>query len=148
MQGNKLLILNGPESAVVAQAGDNTALSLARVRDACSSLCERLGLEVDFREVSEPAELLEWLTNDSYDALLINPTGLSATMSKASQESIETLAKSNKPVVEVHVHNIFRGGDADKPMRIRNGEMGFVCGLGIDGYRLAIKAVHRRLAGK
>lgn len=62
------------------------------------------------------------------------------------RSAIKMIAHLKKPVVEVHLTNIFRQGDElTKPLQGPEGEMGFICGLGLHSYLLGIKAVAKRL---
>jgi 3-dehydroquinate dehydratase len=57
------------------------------------------------------------------------------------------ITQQNKPVIEVHISNIFQqGGENTKPIQVPEGEVGFVSGLGIHSYDLAIRAVNKKLS--
>ena len=60
--------------------------------------------------------------------------------------NIETITLQNKPVIEVHIANIFQKGiDITKPIKVSEGSVGFVSGFGIHSYDLAIRAVSKKL---
>lgn len=149
MQDKTLLILNGPALADLRSGGDrNGNITLGRIRDECSALCDELGMSLDFRHADDEDEMLGWIAKDSEacDALIINPAG--CVKVHADRSAIETIAHLNKPVIEVHLTNILReGAEPIKPLQNPEGEMGFICGFGIHGYLLGIKAVAQRLQG-
>ena len=60
--------------------------------------------------------------------------------------AIKTLTLQKKPVTEVHIANIFKqGSDITKPLQVPEGEMGFVSGLGVYSYVIAINAISKKL---
>ena len=61
--------------------------------------------------------------------------------------AIKTITRQNKPVIEVHISNIFQQGiESTKPIHVPKCEVGFVSGLGIHSYDLAIRAVNKKLS--
>jgi 3-dehydroquinate dehydratase len=56
------------------------------------------------------------------------------------------ITQQNKPVIEVHISNIFQQDvENTKPIQVPEGEMGFVSGLGIYSYVIAINAISKKL---
>jgi 3-dehydroquinate dehydratase-2 len=153
MTGIKLLILNGPGLGDLSDFdGKNYGgLSLEGIQKECSILCEQLGIQLDFRQTDDEIEMFNFIAKDSeaYDALIINPVGYSRAASvefEMYHSAILTIAHLKKPVIEVHITNIFKPeAEITKPLQVPEGNMGFISGLGISGYLLAIKAVNKRL---
>lgn len=156
MANNKLLVINGPGLADLGNFDGNTYgnLTLAGIKDECFALCEQLGATLDFRQTDDEDEMFRAIAKDSdnYDALIINPVGYSRAASvefELYRSAIKMIAHLKKPVIEVHISNIFQqGAEITKPLQVPEGEMGFICGLGVNSYLLAIKAVTRRLNDK
>ncbi|MES9899622.1 MAG: type II 3-dehydroquinate dehydratase [Sedimenticola sp.] len=154
MTDKTLLVLNGPGLAELGDHDGNTYgnLTLDLIRDECTLLCEQLGVKLDFRQTDDEEEMFRFIAKDSedFDALIINPVGYSRAASvefEMYRMAIKTIAHLKKPVIEVHLENIFQeGAEITKPLQAPEGEMGFICGLGINSYLLAIKAVVRRLS--
>lgn len=137
-----LLILNGPGLAEPS-GGDVT---LEQIQRESETLCEELGMNLDFRQTDDPNELSRWITEDSrrFDALIINP----ADGYGSDDEALKAMRDLGRPMIEVHLTNVFQSGtEHAKPMQGPNGETGFICGLGLHGYLLGIKAVAKRLQG-
>lgn len=153
MADNTLLVLNGPGLAELSDLDGNSygSLSLQEIRDACSALCEQLGIGIDFRQTDDEAEMTRWIAKDgeNYDALIINPVGYSRAASvgvELFRSAIAKIAHKEKPLIEVHITNIFRdGADTIKPLQVSGSKLGFICGLGVHSYLLAIKAAAKRL---
>jgi len=153
MNNNRILILNGPGlSDLSAYQGYNYgALSLEKIERECSKLCKSEGLELEFRQTDDDDQMFRWIAKDSdkFAGLIINPVGYSQAANvefEMYRSSIRMIAHLRKPVVEVHITNIFnQGTDITKPLQAPKGEMGFICGLGYHGYLLAIQSVANKL---
>lgn len=152
MTGNSFLVLNGPGLAdLSAGEGRYGDITLERIRDKCSALCEQLGVGLDFRQTDDDEEMSRWIAKDSanFAALIINPVGYvgaGTVDSEMYRSAITMIVDLKKPIVEVHITNIFRDrSELARPLQRPEGEMGFICGLGIHGYLLAIRAVQQRL---
>lgn len=142
MAGIKLLILNGPG------LGD---LSLKEIQKECSALCEKINVQLEFRQTDDEIEMFNFIAKDSeaYDALIINPVEYSRATSfefEKYQSAIEMIAHLGKPIIEVHITNIFLpGSEKIRPAQVPEAQTGFICGMGIQGYLLAINSVQQRL---
>lgn len=150
MKNKTLLILNGPGLADLSAGGDVT---LAQIQDESAALCAELSIDLEFRQTDDQDEMFRWIAEDSnhFDALIINPVGhlKSGTVDlDMYRAAIEMMPHLNKPVIEVRLTNIFRQGEElAKPLQGPEGEMGFICGLGLHSYLLGIKAAAKRLQG-
>ena len=126
-------------------------LTLDTVRKKCAETCKIFGLKMDFRQTDDEAELSRFLIEgiEDFDALIINPVGHSHEPSvdfTIYSSAIKTITRQNKPVIEVHISNIFQQGvENTKPIHVPKCEVGFVSGLGIHSYDLAIRAVNKKL---
>ena len=153
MSNHNVLILNGPGLSDLGNYDGISYgnLSMPLIEAACGKLCDELGLVMDFRQTDDEHEMFRYIAKDSeaYDALIINPIGYSRATSVAFEmyrSAILTIAHLKKPVVEVHITNIFsQEAEITKPLQVPEGEIGFVCGLGMEGYLLAVRAAHARL---
>ena len=126
-------------------------LTLDTIRKKCAESCKILGLKMDFRQTDDEAELSRFLIEgiEDFDALIINPVGhyhASSVDFTIYSSAIKTITRQNKPVIEVHISNIFQQGvENTKPIHVPKCEVGFVSGLGIQSYDLAIRAVNKKL---
>ena len=153
MKNNKLLIMNGPGLSDLSNFNEMGYghLTLDIVRKKCSETCKIFGLKMDFRQTDDEAELSRFLIEgiEDFDALIINPVGYSHASSvdfTIYSSAIKTITRQNKPVIEVHISNIFQQGvENSKPIHVPKCEVGFVSGLGIHSYDLAIRAVNKKL---
>ncbi len=102
----------------------------------CLALCQQLGIELDFQQVDDK----------DYDALILSPNGYTAHERQDLLAAIARYTQLRKPVIEVHPANIFQAdaGVSKLPL-VKEGEAGFISGLGANAYFLAIKAIDRNL---
>jgi len=149
---NRLLIINGPGLSDLSNYNETgyDNLTLDAVQQKCSETCEGLGLEMDFCKNDSESELLSVLIEDidNFDALIINPAGHSQASSiglDMYSTVINKITNQGKPVVEVRIENIFKQGN-NKPLQGPESGVGFVGGLGMHSYVIAIKAISKKLS--
>jgi len=153
MNNNKLLIMNGPGLSDLSNFNERGYghLTLDIVRKKCAETCKIFNLKMVFRQTDDETELSRFLIEgaEDFDALIINPAGYSHALSvdyTIYSSAIKTITRQNKPVIEVHISNIFQQGvENTKPIQVPKGEVGFVSGLGIHSYDLAIRAINKKL---
>lgn len=151
---SKILVLNGPGLADLGRyTGPSFAgLTLDAIRSDCQAVCDELGLSLDFRQTDDQQEMFRWIAKDSegFDGVIINPVGHSKAMMETFElyrSAIQIIATLSKPVVEVHISNIFSEvEEVNQRLHEPEGDMGFVCGFGSCSYTLAIRAIDRKLA--
>ena len=152
----KLLIINGPGLSDLSNFNEfgHDNLTLEKVQKKCLETCDSLGISVDFCQTDDQAELSNYLLKASkeFDALIINPAAYSNAASLDPDlyaSNIEAMVNQKKPVIEVHIANIFQKGvNINSPIKASEGNVGFVSGFGIHSYDLAIRAVNKQLSQK
>jgi 3-dehydroquinate dehydratase-2 len=112
------------------------------------ALCERegkaLGLDVVVRQTDAEHELVGWLhaAADERAPVVLN----SAAWSHYSYAVRDACALLTAPLVEVHISNIHAREEFRHHSVVSAVATGVICGLGVDGYRLALVHLARRLA--
>jgi len=153
MNNNKLLIINGPGLSDLSNFNDYgyEDLTLKKLQKKCLETCKSLGIDLDFFQTDDQSELYEKLSDglEGFDALIINPVGYSHASKldfDVYNSNIKTSAIKNKPVIEVHIANIFQDGESvSEPVIVAKSDVGFICGLGVNSYELAIRSIHEKL---
>ncbi len=74
-------------------------------------------------------------------AVVINPAGFSFQ----SIPLIDALKLIEKPLIEVHITNIHKREETHRHSKVSLVANGVICGLGPEGYLLALRAVASRL---
>jgi|TARA_B100000470_G_C19757430_1_gene376671 3-dehydroquinate dehydratase II len=152
MSNKKLLIINGPGLSDLSNYSvlGYDDLSLDILKQKCKVVCESLSLKVDFRQSDDESALLKsvMVDIDNFDAFIINPAGhlqSGSTSHDIFNSIISKISSENKPVIEVRIENIFKH-EGIKPMQVSDSGAGFIGGLGIQSYMLAIKSINQKIS--
>jgi 3-dehydroquinate dehydratase-2 len=140
-----LLVLNGPNLNLLGKREPEIygRDSLDDIAAATKARAKALGLEVDFRQSNHEGELVTWIqaARDTVRGIIINPGGLS----HSSVALLDALIFTELPVIEVHLSNIFRRESFRHHSFVSSAAQGVICGLGAQGYLLAVEAMARIL---
>ena len=120
------------------------ATTHADLVELCRSTGAGLGLDVEVRQTDAEHELVGWLHAAADDAVpvVLNP----AAWSHYSIAVRDACALLRAPLVEVHISNIHAREEFRHHSVISAVATGVICGLGVDGYRLALLHLAQRLA--
>ena len=139
-------VLNGPNLNLLGVRephlyGSDT---LAQVEQLCRRVAAELGLGCEFRQTNHEGVLVDWVqeARERGAAIVINPAGLSFR----SIPLLDALKALDQPIAEVHVTNIHRRDAIYQKSLVSLAATGVICGFGIFGYELAIRALAQRLA--
>lgn len=136
-----VLILNGPNLNLLGlrQPEIYGRETLADVEQLCLGRGQALGLTVDFRQSNSEGELITWVqeARTKADGLIVNAGGYSHT----SIALMDALLACDKPVIEVHISNIFRREQFRHHSYVSLAARGVICGLGPKGYALALEGM-------
>jgi 3-dehydroquinate dehydratase-2 len=143
-----VLILNGPNLNMLGVRepsiyGRDTLDDVARD---CAVKAGKLGLELDFRQSNLEGELVTWIQQARGTAagIIINPGAYGHT----SIALLDALLIAELPVIEVHLSNIFRREEFRHHTYVSQAASGVICGLGAQGYLLALDALATLLKSK
>jgi 3-dehydroquinate dehydratase-2 len=144
----KVFFLNGPNANLYGHTskdvyGGETFEQLGR---RCLKAARQLGLRLDFRQSNSEGEIVDWIQEAARkaDGVIINGAGLTYT----SIAILDALQAFGKPIIEVHMSNIYRREPFRHHSYISKAATGIVAGLGADGYEIALEAMARLLARK
>jgi 3-dehydroquinate dehydratase-2 len=139
----KILILNGPNLNMLGtrQPEIYGSKTLDDVRADCEALAKELALAVDFLQSNQEGELISWIQDAAkkFHGIIINAGAYTHT----SIGIRDALLSVDLPIIEVHISNIFKREEFRHQSYISNVALGMVCGLGTDGYGLALRAMLR-----
>jgi 3-dehydroquinate dehydratase II len=118
--------------------------SYAGLVELCQRAGKEVGLDVEVRQTDAEHELVGWLHEaaDGQVPVVLNP----AAWSHYSIAVRDACALLRAPLVEVHISNIHAREEFRHHSVISVVAPGVICGLGVDGYRLALLHVAQRLA--
>ncbi|WP_410814261.1 type II 3-dehydroquinate dehydratase [Micromonospora sp. 067-2] len=140
----KVYVLNGPNLGRLGTREPDVygASTYADLVALCEATGREVGLEVTVRQTDAEHELLGWLHTaaDEGAAVVLNP----AAWSHYSYAVRDACAMLRGPLVEVHLSNIHAREEFRHHSVVSAVATGVICGLGIDGYRLALRHLATR----
>ena len=140
----KVYVLNGPNLGRLGtrQTDIYGVTSYADLADMCVTVGKDNGLDVEVRQTDAEHELVGWLhaAADEGAAVVLNP----AAWSHYSIAVRDACALLSAPLVEVHLSNIHAREEFRHHSVVSAVATGVICGLGVDGYRLALLHLAQR----
>jgi 3-dehydroquinate dehydratase-2 len=134
----KVYVLNGPNLGRLGtrQVDVYGATTYADLVEGCLAAGRELGLDVAVRQTDAEHEMLAWLHTaaDEGAAVVLNP----GAWSHYSYAVRDACAMLRGPLVEVHISNIHAREEFRHHSVVSAVATGVICGLGVDGYRLAL----------
>lgn len=142
----RILIINGPNLNLLGTRepeiyGKET---LADIQSLCESVGKDHAITVDFRQSNHEGQLVDWVQEaaKSHAGIIINAGAYSHT----SVALLDALKSVNIPIIEVHLSNIYQREEFRHHSFISTVANGMICGLGSDGYALAVQALAKKLS--
>ncbi len=134
-------MLNGPNLGRLGsrQVDVYGVISYAGLVELCENTGRELGLDVEVRQTDAEHEMLAWLHAAADEAVpvVLNP----GAWSHYSYAVRDACALLRAPLVEVHISNIHAREQFRHHSVVSAVATGVICGLGVDGYRLALRHV-------
>lgn len=135
----RVYVLNGPNLGRLGtrQTDVYGLTSYRELAAQCLALGAELGLDVEMRQTDAEHEMLAWLhaAADEHAAVVLNP----GAWSHYSYALRDACALLTAPMVEVHISNIHARERFRHHSVVSAVASGVICGLGVDGYRLALR---------
>lgn len=134
-------VLNGPNLNMLGlrQPKIYGRATLDDVEQICIQNAEQLDIAIDFRQTNDEGELISWIQEcrDKAKGIIINGGAYTHT----SIAILDALLAVELPVIEVHISNIYRRETFRHHSYISHAATGVICGLGLQGYALALNAM-------
>ena len=141
----KVLILNGPNLNMLGSRQPDVygRETLSDIEDSCRRHAKSKGLAVTFRQSNSEGELVSWIqeAREQQDGIIINPAAYTHT----SVAIMDSLLVAELPLIEVHLSNIHRRETFRHNSYVSKVADAVICGLGSQGYLLALDAMAQRL---
>jgi 3-dehydroquinate dehydratase II len=134
----KVYVLNGPNLGRLGSRDPRVygRTTYAELAEACRRNGKELGLDVEVRQTDAEHELLGWLhTAAAESAAVVLNAGAWSHYSYAVRDACAMLTA---PLIEVHISNIHAREEFRHHSVVTAVATGMICGLGVDGYRLAL----------
>ena len=142
---NNILIINGPNLNLLGEREQSQygSITFDSLKDICLKKSEDLGIKLDFLQSNIEGEIVSIIQDarKKNDGIIINAAGFTHT----SVSIRDALTIYKKPIIELHISNIYKREEFRHKSLISGVVTGIICGLGSNGYILAINAMHELL---
>jgi 3-dehydroquinate dehydratase II len=140
----KILLVNGPNLNTLGTREPELygTETLPEIEAKCTKHAKGLGLALTCFQSNHEGELIDTIQKAKpYAGIIINPGAFTHT----SIALRDALLIHKLPVVEVHLSNIFAREEFRHHSYISGIATGLICGLGSEGYLLALDALAQRV---
>ena len=139
----KVSIINGPNLNLLGEREQSQygSITFDELRENCLNKSKELGLNVEFTQSNVEGELVNIIQESikKFDGIIIN----AAAFTHTSVAIRDALSIFKKPVIELHISNIYKREEFRQKSLISDIVTGGIFGLGSDGYILAIIAMQK-----
>lgn len=145
MSSRTILVINGPNLNLLGEREPHIygSRTLDDINQELTLLAQQAGYELQCFQSNHEGDLVDQVQQArlSTCGLIINPGGYAHT-SVALRDALSAYAH---PMMEVHLSNIYKREGFRHHSYISAVVTGLICGLGADGYRLALDALLQKL---
>jgi 3-dehydroquinate dehydratase-2 len=142
---NKLIIINGPNINLLGEREQSQygSVSFEKLKEICLKKSKDLGISIEFAQSNVEGELVNIIqeARNNYDGIIINAAAFTHT-SIAIRDALDVI---KKPIIEIHISNIYKREEFRKKSLISDVVTGGIFGLGTEGYILAIISMQKLL---
>ncbi len=142
---NKIIIINGPNINLLGEREQSQygSITLDKLKENCLDKSKNLGLVLEFAQSNIEGELVNIIQDarKKFDGIIINAAAFTHT-SVAIRDALDIF---KKPIIEIHMSNIYKREEFRKKSLISDIVTGGIFGLGDNGYILAIISMQKLL---
>jgi 3-dehydroquinate dehydratase-2 len=136
-----ILLVNGPNLNMLGARQPELygSETLPQIEAKCKATAKGLKLELTCFQSNHEGEIVDSIQQAAkkYQGLIINPGAYSHT----SIAIMDALLNVPFPIIEVHLSNIFKREEFRHESYVSRVASGIICGLGSQGYLLALQAI-------
>ncbi|MDA9682041.1 type II 3-dehydroquinate dehydratase [Candidatus Pelagibacter sp.] len=142
---NKIIIINGPNLNLLGEREQSQygSTTFEQLKENCIKKSNEIGIKLEFAQSNVEGELVNLIQDakTKYDGIIINAAGFTHT-SVAIRDALDLF---KKPIIELHISNIYKREDFRHKSLISDVATGGIFGLGVEGYILAIISMEKIL---
>ena len=142
---NKIIIINGPNINLLGEREQSQygSITFDKLREICLDKSKELDLNTEFVQSNIEGELVTIIQNSikKFDGIIINAAAFTHT-SVAIRDALDIF---KKPIIEVHISNIYKREEFRQKSLISDIVTGGIFGLGAESYILAIISMQKLL---
>ena len=142
---SKILIINGPNLNLLGEREQSQygKKDYNFLEEICLNRAKELKIDLEIKQSNIEGEIVNIIqeSRNTHDGIIINAGGYTHT-SVAIRDSLNIF---KKPIIELHISNIYKREDFRHKSLISDVATGGIFGLGVNGYILAINSMHEIL---
>ena len=142
---NNIIIINGPNLNLLGEREQSQygSITFDKLKENCLNKANKLKINLEFYQSNIEGELVSAIqkAKEKFDGIIINAAGFTHT-SVAIRDALDIY---NKPIIELHISNIYKREEFRQKSLISDVVTGGIFGLGDNGYILAIIAMQNML---
>ena len=142
---HRIIIINGPNINLLGEREKSQygKLTFDELKEKCLETAKNQKMEIELYQSNIEGEIVTKIQDSrkNYDGIIINAAGFMHT----SVSIRDALDIYKKPKIELHISNIYKREEFRQKSLISDVVTGIICGLGVNGYILAINAMQRLL---
>jgi 3-dehydroquinate dehydratase-2 len=142
---NNIIIINGPNLNLLGEREQSQygSITFDKLKENCLNKANKLKINLEFYQSNIEGELVSTIqkAKEKFDGIIINAAGFTHT-SVAIRDALDIY---NKPIIELHISNIYKREEFRQKSLISDVVTGGIFGLGDNGYILAIIAMQNML---
>ena len=129
----KILIINGPNLNLLGEREQSQygSITFDQLKEKCLTKYKELNINLDFIQSNIEGEIVTAIQDarNKYDGMIINASGFTHT-SVSIRDSLDIF---KKPILELHISNIYKREEFRHKSMISGVVTGIICGLGANG---------------
>ncbi len=145
---NKIIIINGPNLNLLGEREQSQygSSDYEELKKNCFDQAKKHSINLEFKQSNIEGEIVNFIqdSRNKFDGMIINAAGFTHT-SVAIRDALDLF---KKPIIELHISNIYKREDFRKKSLISGVVTGGIFGLGIEGYNLAIISLHKSFSNE
>ena len=142
---HRIIIINGPNINLLGEREKSQYgnLTFEDLKNKCLSRSSDRIVEIEFYQSNIEGEIVTKIqeSRNKFDGIIINAAGFTHT-SVSIRDALEIV---KKPKIELHISNIYKREVFRQKSLVSDVVNGIICGFGVNGYILAINAMHELL---
>ena len=140
-----IIIINGPNLNLLGEREQSQygSITFDDLKNKCTKYSKDLGINIEFTQSNIEGEIVTFIqkAKEKFDGLIINAAGFTHT-SVSIRDALDVF---KKPIIELHISNIYKREEFRHKSMLSGVVTGIICGLGANGYILAINAMQELL---
>jgi len=142
---NKIIIINGPNLNLLGEREQSQygSITFEKLKANCLKKAKDLNLDMEFFQSNIEGDIVTKIqeAKKNVDGIIINAAGFTHT-SVSIRDALDIF---KKPVIELHISNIYKREEFRRKSLISDVVTGGIFGLGSEGYILAIISMQKLL---